>query len=982
MSNLKSALRLLITVHVAILFSTAAFATIFGDPVFVSGQDGYHTYRIPAVAVTTNGTVLALCEGRKSSISDTGNIDLLLKRSTDNGETWSAAQVIWDDGGNTCGNPCVVVDRETGTIWLTSTWNLGSDSESEIVNGTSTDTRRVYVMSSSDDGVSWSAPLEITGDVKLGSWTWYATGPGSGIQMQSGPNAGRLVIPCDHIEADTKNYYSHVIYSDDHGQSWQLGGSSPEYYVNECEVAELPGGDLMLNMRNYNSANKNRQVAYSGDGGLSWSGQGFDMTLIEPTCQASIERYSWPQGSQPGFVLFSNPASQSARTNLTVRASIDDGNSWPMSRVLNAGPSAYSDLAVLEDNRVACLYEAGVSSAYESIVFAAFSLNSLDGWDDIDASITELRACWEFNPEDLNGSNVSVSAGTVEGATGVLVDDASAASGVLALDGSGDYLKFGNNLVPLRTLTNMTISAWVRTADAAMTSRIVEHEDNFYFWQESGHFRFTVHGSSGAVVSTSAPLENTWQHVLVTCRAGQPAKIYVNGIEESASSADMVAMPGNTQTFQIGARRSTSSTIPSMFFNGEIDDVAIWKGILSQERIEALAGKNQGGYSGRTLPSAVENIAFISTGTATGICKTNAVLRGELLGTGSSPAMVRAYWGEVDGITDTNLWQGSQVLDTVDAGEFSIPVSGLSPGIRYYYRFHSSSDGCGYWATNSSSFTTWRYLPDDTSGLQLWLRSDLSVFSDTNGVVAIDGDSVVQWADQSGNGNNAIRIGSSDNIRFESDIMTGWPAITMTDVDGGNYLRAASYQVADTDDLTVFVVARSAEQTLNGSAIHPLLGSGDPSYGQSAFTITTTRPNAGGSAVLGYFGRYYNPFPYDEYTAADDDPNYSDELLHIIELQLAGASSGGVGMFTGFYDGVMKEVHAGVSVNPLNGPVEIGGSSSSSNRRFAGAFAEILIYDRLLDQYERNRIGWYLQQRYGMTGGYEKLSKATTVMLR
>lgn len=349
----------------------------FGDPLFKSGQDGYHTYRIPSLTVTTRGTLLAFCEGRKKSSSDTGDIDLLLKRSADQGRTWSAQQAVWDDGANTCGNPCAVVDRDSGTVWLLTTWNRGDDHEKDIVARTSKDTRRVFVTQSTDDGRTWSAPREITADVKKAGWTWYATGPGSGIQIQNGPHKGRLVIPCDHIEADTLRAYSHVIYSDDRGKSWKLGGSTPEDRVNECEAVELSGGKLMLNMRSHNGLKKNRQVAVSEDGGLMWTAQGFDETLIEPVCQAAIKRGGWPRAGEASVILFSNPASQGGRVNMTVRASFDEGRTWPASRVLHAGPSAYSDLAVLGNGQIACLYEAGSENAYQSIVFSRFPLASL-----------------------------------------------------------------------------------------------------------------------------------------------------------------------------------------------------------------------------------------------------------------------------------------------------------------------------------------------------------------------------------------------------------------------------------------------------------------------------------------------------------------------------------------------------------------------------------------------------------------------------
>lgn len=348
----------------------------FGQVLFTSGRGGYHTYRIPALAVSTRGTVLAFCEGRKAARGDSGHIDLLLKRSTDQGVAWSEQRVLWEDGVNTCGNPCVVVDAGTGTIWLLATWNRGDDHESQIIAQTSRDTRRVFVLHSTDDGRTWSAAQEITADVKRDNWTWYATGPGSGIQIRHGPHAGRLVVPCDHIEAGTRQYYSHVIYSDDHGQTWKLGGSSPRPQVNECEVVELTGGRLMLNMRNYDRAQPSRQVALSEDGGLTWKNQRFDTALMEPLCQAAIERYRWPDTTGPGVLAFSNPASQRERRNLTLRASFDEGVTWPTSHELYAGPSAYSDLAVLTNGNIACLYEAGTVTPYEGIVFGSLPLGS------------------------------------------------------------------------------------------------------------------------------------------------------------------------------------------------------------------------------------------------------------------------------------------------------------------------------------------------------------------------------------------------------------------------------------------------------------------------------------------------------------------------------------------------------------------------------------------------------------------------------
>jgi sialidase-1 len=348
------------------------------QPVFVGGQDGYHTYRIPAMVVTTNGTVLVFCEGRKKTRADTGAIDLLLKRSTDGGKHWGAQRILWSDDDNTCGNPAPVVDRSTGVIWLLMTWNLGSDHEKEIQAGRSKDSRRVFVTHSDDDGVTWAVPKEITSAVKRADWRWYATGPVNGIQIQHGQHTGRLVIPCNHSEVREGSRLvsrAHVIFSDDHGFTWQLGGSEDEQ-TNESTLVELPGGVLLHNMRSYRER-KCRAVAMSRDGGATWSQVRDDPVLIEPVCQASLVRYSWAESGGTSRILFANPASEK-RERLTVRHSRDEGRTWTASRLLHSGPAAYSCLAVLPDQNIACVFECGEVGPYERISFARFSLEWLE----------------------------------------------------------------------------------------------------------------------------------------------------------------------------------------------------------------------------------------------------------------------------------------------------------------------------------------------------------------------------------------------------------------------------------------------------------------------------------------------------------------------------------------------------------------------------------------------------------------------------
>lgn len=379
------------TLQLGVLLAAVAFggvgaaAPLPQQDVFVSGEGGYHTYRISALIVTSNQTLLAFCEGRKNSRSDTGDIDLLLKRSVDGGKTWSETQVVWDDGPNTCGNPCPVVDETTGTIWLLLTHNPGNIGEAQIRERKPGPSRTIWLSRSVDNGGTWAPPVDITASAKDPSWDWYATGPGVGIQIRHGPHRGRLVIPCDHSFKAKERVPgspaveggSHVIYSDDRGLTWKIGGAvRPK--MNECQVVELSDGEgsLLLNMRNTAKANCRAQ-SLSHDGGQTWTAPTFPPELAEPRCQASLVRYDWPSGKGSGRLVFSNPASP-RRRDLTVRVSRDDGKTWPVSRTLHEGPAAYSCLAVFPDKTIACLYECGSTNAYEKIRFARFPLQWLE----------------------------------------------------------------------------------------------------------------------------------------------------------------------------------------------------------------------------------------------------------------------------------------------------------------------------------------------------------------------------------------------------------------------------------------------------------------------------------------------------------------------------------------------------------------------------------------------------------------------------
>ena len=340
--------------------------------VFPTGMNGVARYRIPGIVVTSNGTVLAYCEARRNNSSDWGEIEIHLRRSTDGGKTWQDAQKIAhhgprlegnprkEEGGEheqTVNNPVAIVDRETGAIEFLYCINYA----------------RCYSMRSVDDGLTWSAPVDITATFepfrKHYDWKVIATGPGHGIQLKS----GRLVVPIWLAFGKTGDHSpsaAATIYSDDHGQTWQAGdlavpNKGDFNNPNETMLTELSDGRVMLVTRSVSKPNR-KILTTSPNGATDWSQPVFHDQLWEPVCMASIVAHP----SQPGMLIFSNPhslgldkegkeipAGRGKRRNLSVKLSRDDGKTWPVNKTLDAGPSAYSDLAVLPDGTVLCLYE-------------------------------------------------------------------------------------------------------------------------------------------------------------------------------------------------------------------------------------------------------------------------------------------------------------------------------------------------------------------------------------------------------------------------------------------------------------------------------------------------------------------------------------------------------------------------------------------------------------------------------------------------
>lgn len=337
---------------------------------FAAGEAGYAAYRIPSLLALPGGRVLAFCEARRDSPEDAGVIRVALRLSRDGGRTFDAARVVAQDGEATVGNPTPVYDRQTNVVFLLLNGNERTGGEREILRGQGV--RRTLIAHSGDLGDTWSRLTDLGGQARRPGWTWHAFGPCHAIQTR----AGRLVVPCNHAVLDAARgtsspYRAGALLSDDHGRSWRMGADVGDD-TNECAIAQLPSGRLYINMRSYHDLGC-RHVAYSDDGGESWTPPVPDTQLPEPVCQASLLSYEHAGGHA---LLFANPADALARKRLTLRVSDDGGARWNKGRVLWPGPAAYSDIAAA-DGRILCLFECGERSPYERIALAELSPESV-----------------------------------------------------------------------------------------------------------------------------------------------------------------------------------------------------------------------------------------------------------------------------------------------------------------------------------------------------------------------------------------------------------------------------------------------------------------------------------------------------------------------------------------------------------------------------------------------------------------------------
>jgi len=348
-------------------------------------QDKVHTSRIPGLVTTNSGTLIAVYDLRKNGAVDLqADIDVGMSRSTDGGNSWEPMKVIMDMGEwgglpedeNGIGDPSILVDQNTNNIWVAGVW---AHSFKRLRNFTSSQqgmkpmqTSQLMLVKSEDDGVTWSAPINITEQIKKEEWFLLLQGPGKGITMSN----GTLVFPAQFKDKDQIPHAT-IIWSTDHGLTWSIGNSAKSN-TTESQVIELKDGSLMLNMRdNRNRDDKSntngRAISITKDMGNSWEAHHTSNSMLEePVCMGSLIKDEFViDENKQDIVLFSNPASKYSRKNITIKFSFDDGDSWPSQyyTLLDSGTGrGYSCMTKIDNQHIGILYESSRADLVFQIV--------------------------------------------------------------------------------------------------------------------------------------------------------------------------------------------------------------------------------------------------------------------------------------------------------------------------------------------------------------------------------------------------------------------------------------------------------------------------------------------------------------------------------------------------------------------------------------------------------------------------------------
>ncbi|MBN6042037.1 sialidase family protein [Amycolatopsis sp. 195334CR] len=610
---MKRALLLVFLLLAGFAVPAAAAPAIDEQVLFEASADpGYACYRIPAIVKTARGTLLAFAEGRVDNCGDTGDIDLVLKRSEDGGRTWSPLQVVNSGDGDTHGNPVPIVDAVTGRIVLISTYNAGREDDKGCAIPCP---RFPHQQHSDDDGKTWSVPRDIGAQVKRPEWTaWYASGPVHGIQLEKGPHAGRLVFGINAETArGTQSVENHaaLIYSDDHGDSWRIGAqtdyphSVPGTYTQkpqEISVAELADGSVYAAGRDQGGTDVgNRSYAISRDGGESFSTPFATIPdLVTPIVQGSVLRLQRP--GKPERLLFSSPSDTDRRRWMMIRSSYDGGRSWEtveQGTRVTSDWSGYSDLVQISDPRspsveIGLMYEGGPVDARDEIRFARFGEEVLGWKNPAGPSTPDLS-------RQHSDATVVGSSSTVDGPYGRALE-------------LGGYLRVPYHPAQSPGAGDFTWTGWFRyggsKADQVLTwlGGMGGTAPQLWLRAEPRLGRLiatmTTPAGSKSITTFGAYDDQQWHHVALR-RTGDRLSLSIDGAEAAAgpASAGTISQTVSWQ-FIVGQRLDNTQR-----WQGALDEIRFYRRSLSDAELEAIRTRNAAVAEGQVLRLPLDRVS-------------------------------------------------------------------------------------------------------------------------------------------------------------------------------------------------------------------------------------------------------------------------------------------------------------------------------------------------------------------------------------
>ncbi|MEU1908679.1 sialidase family protein [Streptomyces hygroscopicus] len=559
-------------------------------------EQGYACFRIPAVVRATDGTLLAFAEGRVDNCGDAGDIDLVLKRSTDGGRTWGPLQVIDQGDGDTHGNPAPIVDARTGRILLASTYNTGRDDSQSCDVPCD---RTPHLQYSDDNGATWSAPRDLSDSLLPPRWnSWYATGPVHGIQLQRGPHRGRLLFTLNtesYSGGRITDNHAALAYSDDSGASWHIGAVDTfplaedgtfRQKPSEMTLVERADGSVYVGGREQDGTDLgHRDYAISRDGGESFTAPFRTLPdLPTPQVQGSILRLPGAAPDGRGRLLFSAPADPDRRRTMMIRSSWDEARTWDgveSGKVVTTDWSGYSDMVAISRDTVGLLYEGGAVDARDEIRFARFTEDWL-GPRRAPAPTTDDRAPGARSATVLGG------AAPRDGRFG----------GALSFDGADDAVR-----VPYRTALplgtrDFTVSLWFRYSAASgqhpflWMGGIGTKQPQVWLRGEPGSDRIralitTVNGFAGftsASVSTDAAYNDGQWHHLALVRGGGRLSLTVDG-GTPATAPDAPGTVSRTAPFGLHLGQAVDSR---SHMTGDLDEFRLYARALTDTELRRV----------------------------------------------------------------------------------------------------------------------------------------------------------------------------------------------------------------------------------------------------------------------------------------------------------------------------------------------------------------------------------------------------------